>query len=131
MEKAIIDDESEFRQNSLKVLKGTGLSIVITLILLLVFSAILTYTNVSENVIPIAIIAITGFSILVGSAISTIKIKKNGMINGALSGLVYMIILYLVSSVENGFILNLKSFIMLVVALIMGAIGGIIGVNMR
>ena len=65
MEKLIVDDENQIKNNTLKILKGTLISIVLTLILLLVFSALLTYTNISENISPIVIIAITGVSIVV------------------------------------------------------------------
>lgn len=65
MEKTIIEEENAFTKNLLKILKGTSISVVTTLILLLVFSIILTYTNVSESTIPTVIIGITGVSILV------------------------------------------------------------------
>ena len=53
------------------------------------------------------------------------------MLYGALSGLVYMIFIYAISSIENGFLLNSTALIMIGVSLIMGAIGGIVGVNIR
>ena len=55
-------------KSEIKVLiKGTTISIIITLICLLIFSTILTYSNISENIIPFVIIAITVISILLGS----------------------------------------------------------------
>lgn len=131
MEKAIIEEKNEFSKNILKILKGTAISIAITLILLLIFSAVLTYTEVPESVTPTVIIAVTGVSILIGSSISTLKIHKNGMVHGALSGLIYIVIIYALSSIENGFLLNSTSFIMMLIAIAMGAIGGIVGVNIR
>ena len=44
--------------------KGIGISLITTMILLLIFSIILTYTNVSENTITPVIIVITAISIL-------------------------------------------------------------------
>lgn len=70
-------------ENTMKnILKGIGISIISTMIILFVFAIILTYTNVSENTITPVIITVTAISILLGSSIGNIKIKKNGIING-------------------------------------------------
>ena len=59
-------------------------------------------------------------------------VKKNGIINGVLIGLIYIGFIYILSSViEGNFVLNLKSIIMIIGAIIAGAVGGIIGVNRR
>ena len=114
------------------VIKGTFLSIILTVILLLVFAAILTYTNISESTIPIVTIAITAISILIGSQITTIHIKKNGAINGGLVGIIYILSLYIISSlVTKNFAMNSYSIIMIAVSIIAGVLGGIIGVNRK
>ncbi len=124
--------ESEFSKNILRIVNGSITAIILTLILLLVFAMILTYTDIKENTINPVIIVITGISILVGSSVSTLKIKKNGLINGFLVGLIYIITIYLISSItRTGFKLNLYSIIMILVSTIMGMIGGIIGVNLK
>lgn len=124
--------ESEFSKNIIRIVKGSITAIILTLILLLVFAMILTYTDIKENTINPVIIVITGISILVGSSVSTLKIKKNGLINGFLVGLIYIITIYLISSItRTGFKLNLYSIIMILVSTIMGMIGGIIGVNLK
>lgn len=124
--------ESEFSKNILRIVKGSITAIILTLILLLVFAMFLTYTDIKENTINPVIIVITGISILVGSSLSTLKIKKNGLINGFLVGLIYIITIYLISSIaRTGFKLNLYSIIMMLVSTIMGMIGGIIGVNLK
>ena len=118
--------------NLLKIVKGSIISIVISLILLLVTALILTYTNVSENIIPSAVIVISALSILIGSILSSMNIKKNGLLNGALVGLIYMLVIYLISSIAiTGFGINTKTIIMLVASIVAGVIGGIIGVNIH
>lgn len=118
--------------NLVRVLKGSASSIVITLVLLLIYSALLTYTSINESTMPIFIIAITAISILAGSLISSLNIKKNGLTNGALVGLIYILIIYLLSSIISGnFSLNIYSIIMMIASVIAGAIGGIIGVNIK
>lgn len=124
--------ESEFSKNIIRIVKGSITAIILTLILLLIFATLLTYTNLKENTINPVIIVITGISILVGSSISTLKIKKNGLINGFFVGLIYIITIYLISSIIlTGFKVNFYSIIMILVSIIMGMIGGIIGVNLK
>ena len=111
---------------------GIGIAMLFTVVCLLIFSFILTYTNIGENTIVPVIIVITAISILIGSSIGNIKIKKNGILNGALVGGGYILILYFVSSLLNArFGLNLQSAIMIAVGIIFGILGGIIGVNKK
>lgn len=125
-----------YQENNKKNLKnisiGIGISIFITAICFFVFSILLTYTNLSENTITPTIIIITGISVLIGSSIGNVKIKKNGIINGAIIGGGYILILYLISSLINvEFTLNFKSIIMIIVGILFGIFGGIMGVNSK
>ena len=114
----------------INLFKGVGIAFIATLVLLLIFSAILIFTNINESAINPVIITVTGISILIGSSIGNNKIKKNGLLNGALVGVIYILIIYTISSLLNWrFNLNLQSLIMIIVAMIFGMLGGIIGVN--
>ena len=118
--------------NIVRILKGSGFAIVITIILLIVYSCILTYTNVDESTMPVVVITITALSILVGSLISSMNIKKNGLTNGALVGLIYILIIYMLSSIITGnFGFTISSIIMIGASILAGAVGGIIGVNKK
>lgn len=114
----------------LKLLKGLGISIIVTLIGIFLFAVLLTYTNISESTIPIVIIAISFISILIGATISTRKITKNGMMNGGIIGGSYVILLYLLSSLLGaGFAFNIYTMIMIIAGIIAGLVGGILGIN--
>lgn len=114
----------------IKIIIGLTISFFITLISLFIFSVLLTYTNISENIIPIVIIILTFISILVGTMISMRNTLKNGLINGALIGGAYVILLYIISSSLNtGFALNGYTIGMIFLGIIGGIIGGIIAVN--
>ena len=114
------------------IAKGTLISLISTVIMLLIFSLILAFTNVQENTINPVIMIVTAISILIGSSIANIKIRKKGLINGALIGACYILTIYLISSILNWkFSLNLQSIIMIVIAIIFGILGGIIGVNRK
>jgi len=111
---------------------GVGVSFIFTVIALIIFSVILTYTNIQESVINPVIMVITAISILLGSSIVNAKIKKNGLINGGIVGGIYIILIYLISSILNWrFSLNVQSIIMILISIIFGILGGIIGVNKR
>lgn len=119
-------------ETSKNIFKGTGISLLVTFILLIIFSAILTYTNISENTITPVILIITAISILIGSSIGNMNEQKNGILNGALVGGSYILILYFISSLLNWkFSLNLQSIIMIIVGIVFGILGGIVGVNRK
>lgn len=119
-------------QNStiMKILKGLIFSFIVTLISMFIFSIILTYTNISESIIPIVIIILTFISILIGTMIGIKKIHKNGMLNGAIIGGTYVLLLYFISSILNtGFTFNIYTVLMIIAGIVSGIVGGIIGVN--
>ncbi len=119
--------------NNLKgVIKGVIISYIFTIVMCLIYAIVLTYTNVQENTIPPVIIVITAISIFIGSTIGNYKIQKNGLLNGALVGLIYIVTIYLISSILNGyFTLNIASVIMIVLSILFGILGGIIAVNRK
>ena len=128
MEKAKVKENNTITT----IAKGIGISLLITVIALIIFSIILIYTNIEENVINPVIMIITAISILIGSSIENTKLKKNGLINGGMIGGCYILIIYLISSILNWkFSLNVNSIIMIVAAIIFGILGGIIGVNRK
>lgn len=116
--------------NIKKIMKGSVISIAITLIGLVIFASLLTYTSIAESTIPAVTIIITIISILIGSSLCMSTVKKNGIINGMLIGLIYISFIYILSSlIEGNFAVNFKSIIMIIGAIIAGAVGGVIGVN--
>ena len=126
-----IEDISKDK-SSIKIIKGTVISIILSLILLTIYAALLSYTSISESTMVPVIITITGISILIGSSISSMHIKKQGMLNGALVGIIYMLTIYILSSIFlSSFELTTNSIIMIAVGIGTGMIGGVIGVNMK
>ena len=114
----------------ISIMKGLGFALIITFILLFVFSLLLTYTNLQENTMIPVLIGITIISILIGGCISTLKFNKNGIIRGGCVGLIYVLSIYFLSSVMGiGFSLNLVSIVMILSSIVAGMVGGIIGVN--
>lgn len=118
--------------NIINILKGVLISIILTIIFLLIFSIVLTYTDVKESTMSPVIVVITALSLIIGSSVANMKISKNGILNGAIIGLIYFVIIYIISSVVNReFSLTGASFIMIGAGILCGILGGIIGVNKK
>lgn len=114
------------------ILKGVVIAFILTLVLVFIYAVILTYTNIPESTIFPVVLFVTALSILIGSSVSTIKIKKNGIINGGLIGLIYILLLYLISSfVSTGFGMNGASLAIIGASILGGMLGGIVGVNIK
>ena len=111
------------------VFLGIIKSFVITILLIMLIALVLVKTNVSENIIGPAIFIITSISIFAGAMSS---IRKNGVLQGSLIGIIYIILIYLISSILNGdFALNISSLILIFLSITSGIIGGVAGVNLR
>ena len=128
----VVEAGKKINKNVIRIIKGSLSAILITLILLLIYSALLCYTDLSESTMVPVIIVVSAISILIGGLVSSMKIKNRGMVNGGTVGFIYMFTIYLISSIAlTGFSLDLKSILMIIVGTVAGAVGGIIGVNMR
>ena len=113
----------ESKNSIFHMIKGIALAYFITFLLLFIFSVILTYTNISESTIAPIILMITIISILIGSSLSSSKIKKNGLMNGGGIGFIYIITLYLISSfIQTGFSVNLYAILMIVFSILAGMV---------
>ena len=103
------------------IIKGVIISIIFTLIFLFIFSIILTYTNISESFITPVIIVVTAISIFIGSSIGNLKMRKNGLLNGALIGGIYLLSIYFISGIINhNFSLTVQSIIIVVAGMVCG-----------
>lgn len=121
----------EKKNNFIRILKGVIIAYIITLILIATYSAILAYTNVPESTIPICMVVISIISIMLSSSLTLKNIKEKGLINGAIIGAIYLISIYILSSIfAVGFSVNTFSIVMLIFSVLAGIVGGIVGVNL-
>ena len=126
------ENKKNTKDNKINVIKGSVISIVLTIIFLTVYAILLCYTNISEKSIIPVVIVFAGISILIGSSISARKLKEKGMINGGIIGLIYILFIYILSSsILMNFQINTNSIIMIIVSVLTGMIGGIIGINIK
>lgn len=112
------------------IFKNIIISYFILVILAMIYALILAYTNVPETTMTVATFVLSIISVFIGSSLSLIKIKENGILNGGIFGLLFIIILYILSSIfVTGFGINSFASSMIVLNVLIGMIGGIIGVN--
>ena len=78
-----MEDITKEKSNSnlIKIIKGSAIAIVLSLMFLTIYAAILSFTSVAETTMVPVVLVLTGISILIGSSMSSISIKKQGIIN--------------------------------------------------
>ena len=92
-----------FRRGTV-ILKNVFIAYFITLLLFLVYSLLLEFTPIPESSIPLFGFISCMLSVFIGSSLAVIKIRENGLINGGLVGLIYILVLYFLSSIfSTGF----------------------------
>jgi putative membrane protein (TIGR04086 family) len=113
------------------ILRGTVLALIISLLVLLLLSLVLYLTPVPERVVPYAVYITSIFSIIIGSAYAAKRIQSKGWLNGGLTGLTFIIILLILTRVFGlDADINLHLITKLLLAFVLGSIGGILGLNL-
>lgn len=113
-------------------LKGVLIATLVTLVIFAIFSLVLSYTPLPESAIPYIVFITQGIGSAIAGFIPAKKAGVKGLITGGLSAFLYMLILWLVSSLlSDGFYVNSHVLTMFLLSLIFGALGGITGVNFK
>lgn len=116
----------------LSLLKGIVISYIITIPTFVIFSLIMTYTDFPEKLISPSVVITTIISILAAASFVTRKTSNKGWLNGSIVGLVYMAVLYIISSIVfNNFAIDRYVISMTLIGVLTGAIGGILGINLK
>ncbi len=113
------------------ILKGLILGLMTLFILVFLFAFVynifgfLSYTFISKFllILNFLIIAYVGFYIAQ-------RVKSNGWLNGGIGGMVYMIILILITYFNHSFSWSMILWLLLL-GIITGSIGGILGINFK
>jgi putative membrane protein (TIGR04086 family) len=116
----------------ISILKGVLVSYVITIPTFVVFAFILSNTNYPEKYIMPVVIITTVISILFAGLTATKSIRSKGWLNGAIVGLLYVCILYMLSSIVfKDFSIDKNVVSISILGALAGIAGGIIGVNLK
>ena len=111
--------------------EGVLRGFIITVVLLLLFAVIMTFVDVSGKVSSIFYLVTTILSIMYGSIYAVRKIKKRGWLVGVIVTILYLLVLYIVSIVSgNSSVIGVDRITRLLLALLVGALSGMIGINL-
>ena len=114
------------------VLIGVLSSVVLAVLLTCLFSVMLhMMSGIPYDVIDYVMVAIEGFSVLIGAYIACVIVKSKGLIIGALCGAISLLIVFAVGMSMSKNNIGLLTIIRSVVMLLCGVIGGIMGVNRK
>lgn len=127
---------SSFNNDNRKFVKALAVgvisSILLTVILTCLFGLMLKMmSGIPYGVIDYVMIAIEGFSVLIGAYIACVVSKSKGLVIGAVCGGIILLITFAcgLSIADND--IGILTLIRSVVLLLCGVIGGIAGVNRK
>ncbi len=114
----------------ISLLKGLLASYIITIPAFMVFALILSNLDFPQKLLTPAVVVITVVSVLTAGSVSTKGVRSRGWLNGSIVGFIYMLILYLFSSILcKNFTIDRYVITMTVIGVLAGAIGGIMSIN--
>lgn len=114
------------------ILKGLVLAFLFSLVCFLILSIVLSLTSIPENIIKPSSYIVMIVSIVIAGIYVAMKVDKNGWLYGSITGLLYIIILTIISMIViGGFSLNQILISRVLIGIIAGAIGGILGINIK
>jgi len=110
-------------------IRGVLLSLLFSLLLVLVFALIIRWADLDEKTIIPVNYAIKFLSLFLGVMIG-FKNRKNGILKGAIVGLIFILLTFLIFSAMNGFKDVKFNWLDLAFLPLGGAIIGVIRVNL-
>ena len=113
------------------VIKGTAGTLLFNFMGIAMLSCFMTKIVLTKQMFNVVYLIISFVSLAFGSIIAARKKKSKGLFVGLGVTIFYFVTVYLVCGIVNGnFTLNGFSLFKFVVSLIIGALGGILGVNL-
>ncbi len=116
----------------LYILKSVVISYAISVVLLFFSALFATYQCLSDKGISVLVNIITAIGVLICGFLSGRNSSRGGIFSGATAGIIYTSLLCLIGNlISKTFVFGSNSITALVIGLICGAVGGIVGINMR
>lgn len=114
----------------LEMLKALIVGLIISLILVLLLAFAIKIFNIATSAIPIINQVIRGVSILI-TVLFTFRLPKNGWLRGAIFGILYSLLTFVVFSLFDGeFVFGLSLLNDVALGGVTGVISGILAVNL-
>ena len=114
-----------------KYIKSLLLALIITFASIILFAFIIKWANLNDSVISPVNMVIKGVSVFLGSLVLT-KGGSGGLLKGFIFAILYTLLSFVVFSLLAGtFVLGLGLISDVAFLRVVGAIGGVLGVNIR
>lgn len=114
------------------VLKSIIISYAFTFIVFAVFAAVITYTSFPETFTDTVVVITTVLAIIISGMAVSAGARSRGWLNGGIGGFVYMLLLLVLGVIfSDGAVFDMKDVFALLLGFVLGAVGGIIGINMK
>jgi len=111
---------------------GVLIAFALTAIALLVYAVLVTYTNMSENTLPIMIATTTLLAVMVAGFDAARGAPSKGWLWGMGAGFAYVLILLIIMIVAlPTFSVDGRTFMVAVIGIAGGGLGGILGINLK
>lgn len=125
-------EEKSLLQDVVLVLKGSVFAVIITLIFIILFAFVMRLSSLSETIIRPVVQVLRILSIAIGGAYAARQASDKGWLKGAVTGVGYVILVSLIGVISGGQLafdrILLSDTLM---AVVVGAAGGAIGINIR
>lgn len=109
---------------------GVFRAAILTVILLIIFAIIMSITEVSPQFLSVYYLLVTCLSVVYGAIYAARKNNKNGWLVGIVVAILYMVLLYIIAAVFfNDASLGTKELLRLTIAVMVGALSGMLGIN--
>jgi putative membrane protein (TIGR04086 family) len=118
------------RKNFVYIGKGVLRGCIITVLSAFLLALIQTFSSIGESALSVCILITTMISIMYGCIYATRKINSKGWLIGIFVALLYMVILYIVAMIWGKDALAVKDLWRLLLALAIGALSGMLGINL-
>lgn len=124
-------NEGIIKQNIFRYLKALLVSLIITFACIILFAFIIKWASLPDKVISPVNMAIKAISVFFGAMVLT-KNSTKGMLQGLLFAGLYTLLAFIIFSIlAQKLTLGLGFVADLVFAVVVGAIGGMVGVNVK
>lgn len=112
--------------------RGVITAAVFTLVVFALFACMLAYTALSESAVPIIATVVEAVGALIAGYCTAKKSGSRGFLSGLAAGIGYIIIIWFIASLAgDGFYVGKHFLTMLGFSALGGAVGGVLGVNLK
>ncbi len=119
--------------SGMRVLVGSvAKALIFTFAVFIVFAVLLTYTPLPDTTIEAVVFVTTIFAVILAGIMVGRRATSRGWLSGAVSGLAYVLVLYIIGAVfVNDFVFDKNVFALAATGFLPGAFGGVVGINLK